>query len=180
MCDKASLAVKRSSGIGAIRLFRKSQPSSLIRCACNVATGKSETPLMYVFKDLMGKGCSPVKARKAISPNDQMSTATVYSSLAPRSSSSKMPCCASISGAKKPKAPLKVRRAVRPSSARLLIPKSPIFTHQSGPLDCTRMFCNFQLYSDNGGCIRSYGCVEKKQTHIRFQIPMGKPIIMHK
>ena len=144
MCDKASLAVGRFFGIGAIKLFRKSQPSLLTPCACNISTGKGEALLMYVLKDLMGKGCSPVKARKAISPSDQMSTATVYSPLAPKSPSSKRPCCASISGARKPKVPLKVRRAVRPSSARLLIPKSPIFTHQSGPLDCTRMFCNVQ------------------------------------
>jgi hypothetical protein len=146
MCDKASLAVKRSLGVAVIRLFRKLQPSLLTPCACNLSVGKSEVPLMYALKDLRRNGCSPVKARKVISPNAQMSTATVYSSLPSKSSSSsrRRRCCKSISGAKKPGVPLRVRRAVRPSSARLLIPKSQIFTHQSGPLDFTRMFCNFQ------------------------------------
>jgi hypothetical protein len=146
MCDKASIAVKRSLGVTLIRLFRKSQPSLLTPCVCNLSAGKGEIPLMYALKDLMRNGCSPVKARKVISPNTQMSTATVYSSLPSKSSSSsrRRNCCKSISGIRKPGVPLKVRRAVRPSSARLLIPKSPIFTHQSGPLDFTRMFYNFQ------------------------------------
>lgn len=146
MCDKAFLAVKRSFGIGVIRLFRKSQHSFVTSCDCNISTGKGEVPLIYALKDLIGNGCSVVKARKAISPNDHMSTATVYSSLTSKSSSSRSRsfCCTSTSGARKPKVPLKDRRAVRPSSTRLLIPKSPIFNHQSGPLDFTRMFYNFQ------------------------------------
>lgn len=146
MCDKASLAVRRSFGIGAIRLFRKSQPSLVTACACNIFTGKGDVPLIYALKDLIGNGCSVVKARKAISPNDHMSTATVYSSLTSKSSSSRSRsfCCTRISGARKPKVPLKDRRAVRPSSARLLIPKSPIFNHQSGPSDFTRIFYNLQ------------------------------------
>jgi hypothetical protein len=144
MCDKASLAVKRSLGVAVIRLFRKLQPSLLTPCACNLSAGKGEVPLTYALKYLMGNGCSPVRARKIISPNAQMSTATVYSSLPSKSSSSRKPSCRSISGARKPGVPFKVLRAVRPSSARLLIPKSPIFTHQSGPLDFTRMFYNYQ------------------------------------
>jgi len=146
MCDKASLAVKRSFGIGAIRLFRKSQPSLVTPCACSISTGKGEVPLINVLKDLIGNGCSVVKARKAISPNDHMSTATVYSSLTSKSASSRSRnfCCTSISGAMKPNVPLKDRRAVRPSSTRLLIPKSPILNHQSGPVDFTRMFYYFR------------------------------------
>jgi hypothetical protein len=127
MCDKASFAVKRSSGIGAIRHFRKLQPSWL-------------TP--RAPKDL-GNGRSPVKARKTISPNDQISTATVYSSPKLKPSPSRRPSWRSTSGARKPGVPTRVRRAVTPFSARLLMPKSPIFTHQSGPLDLTRMFYKF-------------------------------------
>jgi hypothetical protein len=50
----------------------------------------------------------------------------------------KKPCS---SGAMKPKVPFKVGDKVKLSSARLLMPESPIFTHQSsGGFDFTRMF----------------------------------------
>jgi hypothetical protein len=142
MCDRASFAVKRSSGIGAIRHFRKSQPSLLTPRARSTSTGNGEFLLIYAPKDL-GNGRSPVKARKAISPNDQISTATVYSSPKLKPSPSRRPNWISISGARKPRVPTRVRRAVTSFSARLLMPKSPIFTHQSGPLDLTRMFYKF-------------------------------------
>jgi hypothetical protein len=44
------------------------------------------------------------------------------------------------SGAANAGVPIKVRRAVSPSIARLLMPKSAIFTHQSGPSQTTSIF----------------------------------------
>jgi hypothetical protein len=77
-----------------------------------------------------------VSIRKAITPRDQTSTAFVYESF----NVSSIRKYGSTSGAVKAGVPVTVRSAVSPSVARLLIPKSAIFTHQSGPLDAIKIF----------------------------------------
>lgn len=74
--------------------------------------------------------------RYVITPRDQISTAFVYVPF-DVSHGWKKP---SISGALKAGVPVRVCSAVSPSIARLLMPKSAILTHQSGPLHTISMF----------------------------------------
>ena len=75
--------------------------------------------------------------RNVITPRDQILTAFVYESfdLSPGWTKPR------ISGAVKAGVPIGVRSAVSPSVARLLVPKSAILIHQSGPLFTTNIFC---------------------------------------
>ena len=75
--------------------------------------------------------------RNVITLRDQMSTAFVYESFDLSRGRIKL----WSSGAAKAGVPARVCSAVSPSVARLLIPKSAILIHQSGPLYTTNMFC---------------------------------------
>lgn len=57
------------------------------------------------------------------------------------------------SGAVKAGVPVIVRSAVSPSVARLLIPKSAILTHQSGPSRTTRIFYTIRTAEIDIVCI---------------------------
>ena len=74
--------------------------------------------------------------RNVITPRDHISTAFVYESFDLLSNWIKP----RTSGAVKAGVPVRVCSTVSPSTARLLIPKSVILTHQSGPLDTTSIF----------------------------------------
>lgn len=75
--------------------------------------------------------------KNVTTPRDQMSTAFVYAS-SDRSLDWIKP---NTSGAVNAGVPVRIRKTVSPSVARLLMPKSAILTHQSGPRHTTNMFC---------------------------------------
>jgi hypothetical protein len=106
-----------------------------------------------------------------MTPRDHISTAFVYES-SDRSHDWTNP---SISGAANAGVPVKVRSAVSPSVALLLIPKSAILTHQSGPLQTINRFYL-------GHSLLVYvGIVNKScsYTDTWLQIPMREFDLMH-
>ena len=137
-CCKQSFTPGRSSDFGAIKLLMNVYPFALISLASRTSVGKEKLPATY-WPRLCGflKRVSPVSIRNAMTPKDQISTAFVYESFN-SSPGGRKP---RTSGAAKAGVPVWVRKAVTPSVARLLMPKSAILTHQSGPLDAIRIFC---------------------------------------
>jgi hypothetical protein len=115
----------------------KSHPWLLTPLVCKTSDGNWKVPLTYwVSRCRLLKRISPVSTRNVITPTDHISTAFVYQS----SDLLSVWTHPSTSGAAKAGVPILVRRAVSPSAARLLIPKSAILTHQSGPLYTTSIF----------------------------------------
>jgi len=137
---RAPLADRRPSGVGTITRFKKSHPSLLMPWASKAFEGKFSGIWIYAARRLTFlKVGSPVNIRKVISPRDHISAAYVSWGLDSLLGFIKP----SNSGARNPKVPFRVDDIVRPSSARLLMPKSPIFTHQcSGGFDSMRIFCS--------------------------------------
>jgi hypothetical protein len=138
-CCKHSFAPGRSSAFTAINFLTNSNPCPLTIFVRKTPDGNSKLPKTYrPSRRWSLKRVSPVSMRNVIAPRDHISTAFVYES------SDLLPCETNrrTSGATKAGEPICVRNAVSPSIARLLIPKSAILTHQSGPLYTTSMFCS--------------------------------------
>ena len=110
-----------------------------------------------------------------MTPRDHISTALVYVSYG-SSPGEEKPI---TSGAANAGVPVRVRNAVSPSDSRLLIPKSAILTHQSGPLLWTNMFCiarhhriNKQLFETDKGltagfkslCAKPLSCIKSRPS----------------
>lgn len=73
-----------------------------------------------------------------------------------------------------PGVPRRVRSCVDPSAARLLMPKSPIFTHHIGFRETTKTFSSQYQYIP---CLPKRGLMLK--TYLRIQIPVSITHFMH-
>ena len=175
MCCWHLRTSRRPVGSTTIVLLKKSRAFSSMLNECSTLSRSPISPLTYLDNRLESSNKFwPVSMKNVITPRDQTSTAIVYG----RFDASPSRNHGITSGAIKAGVPVIVRRAVSPSVARLLIPKSAIFTHQSGPLHATNIFYSLARQSRN-----NYHDEDRigvfDQEYIWFQVPMSKVMIMH-
>jgi len=136
-CVRSSLARGRLSGLTDSKLSTNPRPFRLIFCSARLSDGNLTNPLAYCIRcSWSRKRICAVKICIRITPRDQISTENVYESKCVASDSTRP----RTSGGAKAGVPALVLKAPEPSAARLVIPKSAILTHQSGPRCLTSIF----------------------------------------
>lgn len=161
-------------------------PSWLIFRSLSSAQGCSSWLVVYLTKSSSVTNGNPsVRMRCVTRPRHHRSTANVYD-FASLVSALPYVCKSMISGAKYPRVPMTVRRAVMAWSARLLIPKSPILTCH-GVFDTTKMFCgtdcqgivHYRQYAHDRSHKSGQASEQQACSYRGFQISMSKFIIVH-